>query len=45
MLVEDVAHVLKKWPALKKKCAAQQPEPPYRLLDLDAISKLEIFSR
>ena len=27
MLVEDVAHVLKKWPALKKKCAAQQPEP------------------
>lgn len=26
MLVEDVACLLKKWPALKKQCADQQPE-------------------
>ena len=27
MLVEDVAYMLKKWPALKTACQAQQPEP------------------
>ena len=28
MLVEDVAHMLKKWTELKKQCKAQQPELP-----------------